>query len=136
MRRVWIVLALALLASPTIAQADDEVKPEDLQKMYKDTLVQLKAAQDRKAELAARVADLEKQLQAANAQNDQLKRQTADFADKTYFLRSYYAAWLEFVSTRPKTKIDWDIFLNSDVPLTPANQVPFIDPEWPLSAKG
>jgi hypothetical protein len=136
MQRVWIGLALAVLGLPGLARADEEVKPEQWQQMYKDTLVQLKAAQDRKAELAATVADLQKQLQAANALNDQLRRQTIDFADKTYFLRSYYAAWLQFVATRPTVKVDWDLFLNNAMPLTPASEAPFIDPEWPLSAKG
>jgi len=136
MRFVWIGLVVMSVALPGVARADDEVKPEEWQKMYKDTLVQLKAAQDRKAELAARVADLEKQLQSANSQNDQLKRQSADYADKTYFLRSYYAAWLQFLSTRPSMRLEWDMFLNTAVPVTPDGAAPFIDADWPLSAKG
>ena len=134
MRRVCIGIMMALLAWPAMARGQDEVKPDQLQKLYKDTLAQLKAAQDRKAELSARVDSLEKQLQEATAQNELLKRQAADFADKTFFLRSYYAAWLQFIATRPGLKVDWDVFLNSAVPLSPAVQTPMADPEWPLSA--
>jgi septal ring factor EnvC (AmiA/AmiB activator) len=135
MRRVCIGMILALAIMPAAARGQEDLKPDQLQKLYKDTLAQLKAAQDRKAELSARVDDLEKQLQEANAQNDQLKRQTADFADRTYFLRTYYAAWLQFIATRPSLKVDWDIYLNTLAPLGASGPIPFTDPEWPLSAK-
>ncbi len=72
MRRVCIGIMMALLAWPAMARGQDEVKPDQLQKLYKDTLAQLKAAQDRKAELSARVDSLEKQLQEATAQNELL----------------------------------------------------------------
>jgi septal ring factor EnvC (AmiA/AmiB activator) len=136
MRSVYIGMIVMLLALPGIARGQDEVKPEQWQKLYKDTLTQLKAAQNRKAELSAQVADLQKQLQTVNTQNDQLKRQVADFADRTFYLRTYYSAWLQFLATRPQLKVDWDLFLNAAVPLTPETQPPFVDPEWPLSDKG
>jgi hypothetical protein len=135
MRRVWLGMMVALLALPAAARGQEDLKPDQLQKLYKDTLAQLKAAQDRKAELSARVDDLQKQLQDANTLNDQLKRQTADFADRNYFLRTFYAAWFQFISTRPALKVDWDLYLNTTAPLGAGGLSPFEDPEWPLSAK-
>jgi septal ring factor EnvC (AmiA/AmiB activator) len=130
-----------MLMAP-IARGQD-VKPEDLQRMYKDTLVQLKAAQDRKAELGtqnekltARVAELEKQAQASGAQIDELKRQVADFSDRTFFLRSSYAAWQQFLANKPDVRMQWQFFLQSSAPTEPMQGPVFMDPEWPLSAKG
>jgi len=52
MRRLACVTALCLLFSTAISWADEPIKPEQLKKAYDDALVQLKAVQDRKAELA------------------------------------------------------------------------------------
>ena len=67
--RTWALMALLL--SATVAVAQDAPKPEQLKKMYDDALAQLKAAQDRKNELAmqneqltAKSAELQKQLEA------------------------------------------------------------------------
>lgn len=140
MRLAWCCAAVMLVAP--IARGQD-VKPEDLQRMYKDTLVQLKAAQDRKAELGtqnekltARVAELEKQAQASGAQIDELKRQVADFSDRTFFLRSSYAAWQQFLANKPDVRMQWQFFLQSSAPPEPVQGPVFMDPEWPLSAKG
>ncbi len=73
MRGCVIVMA-AILLMTAAAGADEPLKPEQLKKAYDDALVQLKAAQDRKAELAkenealaAKVEDLKKQLAASSA---------------------------------------------------------------------
>src|SRR5258706_13525418 len=98
------VLGMVLLVSAATARAEDPVKPEQLKKAYDDALVQLKAAQDRKADLAkenealaAKVEELKKQLAASQAQMESMKRQIADVDERTFFLRSYHAAWLNFI---------------------------------------
>jgi uncharacterized protein HemX len=132
MRWIWIC---ALIASLTgVANAQDEIKPDELKKLYNDTLVQLKAAQDRKAELAARVEQQEKELQNDTNQIADLQRQVADYQEKTYFLRIYYNAWNQFIAAEPDIRRQWDFFMNTALP-APTPQSPFYDPDWPLSAQ-
>jgi chromosome segregation ATPase len=73
----WAVTA-ALAA--TLASAQDDARPDQLKKRYADALAQLKQSQDRKNQLAAdnerltaKLADLQKQLDAANGRIATLK---------------------------------------------------------------
>src|SRR5947199_6939188 len=109
MRAVACVMLAMLLIPRSGVRADEPVKPEQLKKAYDDALVQLKAAQDRKAELAkenealaAKVEELKKQLAAAQSQTESMKRQIADIDERTFFLRSYHAAWLNFIRRYPE----------------------------------
>ncbi len=141
MRVLWCVATILVMAG--FAQAADDPKPEDLKKQYADTLVQLQAAQDRKAELAgenekltARVAELEKQLAAANTEEDLMRQQIENFSNRTFFLRAHYAAWEQFITRNPLVRAEWELFLNQIAPIAPSIDLPFIDPEWPMSARG
>ena len=132
MRSVTCFLMVLILATAALA---DTSKPDD-------TLAQLKAAQDRKAELAtengkllAQVAELQKQLQVQGAQLDELKRQAAIIADRTFFLSSHYAAWTQFISANPAIKMQWELFLRMVVTGSTPQTPLFMDPDWPLSAK-
>ena len=139
MRRVSFFLVVVMLAATAPAQT---VKPDDSKK-YKDTLNELKAAQDRKAELAtqneklaARVAELEKQLQAQSVQLDEMKRQALAFADQTFFLRSHYEAWKHFIAANRAVKMQWEIFVQAVASLNASPQPAiFMDPQWPLSVE-
>lgn len=118
MRRYILAAAVVLFALPACAFADDEVKPEQLKKMYDDALGQLKAAQDRKAELAkenealtTKVQELQKQLAAAQDQVQSLKHEVADNADRTYYLRAYHAAWQHFLNRYPELMARWKVYL-------------------------
>lgn len=136
----WAVMVVALTAGTTLALAQDTSNPEQLKKMYGDALAQLKAAQDRKNELAtqneqltAKVAELQKQLDQARGEMLELKRQDADNAEKSFFLRSHHAAWQTFVDRYPELKARWKQFLDKDV-LAAGNELPkLMDPEWPLT---
>jgi hypothetical protein len=141
MRYVGSWLAVLMLAS--VALAEDDVKPQDLKKLYNETLVQLRAAQDRKAELASqnermamRAAELEKEIRFQTAQIDDLKRQTAGWAEKTYFLRTNYAAWRQFLEMNPAVRAQWTNYLERITPLSPVMEAPFFDLHWPLSDAG
>jgi Tfp pilus assembly protein PilO len=119
MRVCWAV-ALMLWMSAWAGAQNSTDNPEDLR-------AQLKAAQDRKNELAtenehlkARVAELEKQ-------NDELKRAAATFAEQTWKLRMHYAAWESFLKTRsPQLLEKWRLFLERDPLSAPAEF-----PDWP-----
>jgi predicted nuclease with TOPRIM domain len=134
----WAVIAIALTAGFCYAQ--DAANPEQLKKLYDDALAQLKAAQDRKNELAtqneqlaAKVADLQKQLDAARGEMLELKRQDAENAEKSFYLRSHHAAWQTFVDRYPELKARWKQFLDRDV-LAAGNELPtLMDPDWPLT---
>src|SRR3954466_3787836 len=129
----WAMTAVALSASvATLALAQDGGNPEQLKKQYDDALAQLKAAQDRKNELAqqneqltAKVADLQKQLDQSRGEALELKRRDAESAEKSYFLRSHYAAWQGFVDRYPELKARWKRFLETDLP-NGQNELP----EW------
>ena len=133
----WAVTAIALAAGVCYAQ---DANPEQLKKLYDDALAQLKAAQDRKNELAtqneqltAKVAELQKQLDAARGEMLELKRQDAENAEKSFYLRSHHAAWQAFVDRYPELKARWKLFLERDV-LASDNPLPsLMDPDWPVT---
>lgn len=104
-----------LLLTASLAFGQDTNNPEELKKMHAEAMVQLKAAQDRKNELAAeneklsaRVVELEKQL----GDRDQ---QIAAFSERTWFLRSHYAAWNKFMDRYPQMKERWNAFMSGKV---------------------
>jgi septal ring factor EnvC (AmiA/AmiB activator) len=114
----WAVTA-ALAA--TLASAQDDARPDQLKKRYADALAQLKQSQDRKNQLAAdnerltaKLADLQKQLDAANGRIATLKAAADGFDERTFFLRSHYAAWRAFVAADPTLKRHWDAYLRGD----------------------
>jgi len=121
---MWVAAALVpvLILSAGLVLAQDAASPEQLKKLYGDALAQLKAAQDRKNELAqqneqltAKVAELQKQLDQSRGEALELKRKDAESAEKTYFLRSHYAAWQGFVDRYPGLKARWKHFLETDL---------------------
>jgi hypothetical protein len=136
MRWFWALLVLLSVGGAAFAQ--DSPQPDQLRKMYDEVLGQLRQAQDRKNELAAendklnaKVADLQKQLDAAKSKIDDGSREAAGFAEKTFFLRSHYAAWQEFIHRYPKLEARWRIFLRGDV-LEPDSLPEMIDTDWPM----
>jgi septal ring factor EnvC (AmiA/AmiB activator) len=134
MRRIIGCLMVLLFAGAVHAQ---DVKPDDLKKLLDQTRAELQRAQDRKAELSARVNELEKATQAQAAQLDDLKRAAAAVADRTLFLSTQYAAWTQFLALNPALKSQWTLFEDS-IAAAGTMQPPapfFMDPNWPLSQK-
>ncbi len=128
-----------LLSFTSLISAADTPSPDQLKKSYEDALVQLKSAQDRKNELAketenlkAKVEELSKQLTAAQAQAQDLKRELAANGDKTFYLRSYHAAWQTFLRQHPEILDRWQQFIDNDIRGNPEPMPTLIDPAWPL----
>lgn len=126
MRCSAVVMMLILLGS-TAAMAQ-ELRPEDLQRMYDDALVQLKAAQDRKNELAteneklhAQIAQLQQQRDDALSRLADARREAAELAKQTWYLRAHHAAWEAFIAHRPRLKGQWDAFFNQAPLLSPGS---------------
>ncbi len=136
MRRFLWAGILLLSAAAVLGQ--DELKPDQLKKMYDEALVQLNKAQDRKNELQtendrlnARLADLQKQLDATKAKLDDANREAGEFAQKTFYLRAHYAAWRMFIERFPNLKQQWEIYLE-DGSSSPRKWPDVMDPDWPL----
>ena len=139
----WAVTAVALtvlVAGAGLALAQDANNPEQLKKLYADALTQLKEAQDRKNELAtqneqlaAKAAELQKQLDQARGEMLELKRLDAENAERSFYLRSHQAAWQTFIDRYPELKARWKTFLEKDL-LAAGNELPeLLDPTWPLT---
>ena len=128
---------LALFPDPAPAQENTE----QLQRKYDDALNQLNAAQKRKNELTEEndklkqtVEDLKKQLGSANNQVADLKRDQAEQADRTFYLRSHYAAWEAFLRQYPELMGRWKAFMESDF-YTPRRDLPPITTDERLTTE-
>ena len=141
--RTRAAVALAALvgwsaAAAGVARAQENPSPEQMRKMYDDALQQLKAAQERKNQLAAeneklgkQVEAMQKDLAAAHGRVEELKRADAEHAERTFFLRSHYAAWQQFARAHPETADRWRLFIESDFWVSPRETGSLIDREWP-----
>jgi septal ring factor EnvC (AmiA/AmiB activator) len=136
-RYVWLIAALFLLAGTALAE--DKPNPDQLKKAYEDTLAQLKEAQNSKNDLAKeneklgkQLEDVKKQLAGAQGQIENLKRDISDNDQKTFYLRSYQAAWENFMRAHPDLIVRWKLFLGDDVLAVPQERQPLFDPNWPL----
>jgi hypothetical protein len=124
-RQPWVMLAVLLLATTSVF-ADDKPNPDQVQKAYDDALVQLKQAQNAKNDLAKeneklskQIDDLKKMLGVATARINGLERQVAENDEKTFQLRSIYAAWKSFMKLHPDLLVSWRLYLGSDALASP-----------------
>jgi predicted nuclease with TOPRIM domain len=143
--RIWCaavgLATTALLAGGAVAQ--EAPKYDELKVMYKDALKSLKDQQDAKAKLAAekeelakQMGELQKQLDVVTKDRDELARQAATYAEKTYNLRASYAAWQEFLKRYPSLHAKWRMFLDAEL-LKAGNEAPsLVEPEWPFRVEG
>ena len=101
--------------------------PDELKKSLADAMNQLKAAQDRKNELATENEKLKQKLAEQDQQMAELKRQTTEFAAKTWQFRSQLAAWEAFLQRYPNLLSRWKVFLASDPLSAPTTMPDFED---------
>jgi predicted nucleic acid-binding Zn-ribbon protein len=136
----WFVIASA---SARLAFGQAEPAPDQLRKMYGDTLHQLQEAQDRKNQLAgendklnAKVVELQKQLDAAQAKLDESSRQAGEVVRRTYAERAEFAAWRAFLDHDPRVMREWELFLRqSTLAATTSGQLSDqLDANWPWSS--
>ena len=93
------------------ARAQNQPNAEDLNKKYEDALAQLKAAQDRKNELATENEQLKARIAELERQASEHHRAAAEYAQNTFFLRAHYAAWQTFIDRYPQLRTRWRVFL-------------------------
>jgi len=125
LRHSWVIVAVLLCLTPGLF-ADDKPNPDQLQKAYDDALLQLKAAQNAKNDLAKeteklnrQIEDLKKQLTVSNARIGTLERQVSENDEKTFQLRAIVAAWKSFMKLHPDLLLTWRQYLGSDALATP-----------------
>jgi chromosome segregation ATPase len=127
MPRVLIIVAL-LFSIATAGWAQDTNNPEELKKSLADALNQLKAAQDRKNELATENEKLKAKIADQQKEFEEARRIAAECLQKTWFLRSHYAAWESFLTRYPRLKAQWEVFLEADPLAQPTTLPSFMDP--------
>jgi len=128
----------------------DDLKPEDLQKQLDNTLAKLHDEQNRKAELAAektkletdneqlttQLAETRKEVKELLAENARLGGPLAGNPDHNAILRDHYTAWQQFMDSNPLIKMQWDLYIERNSAFAPNLETPYLDPDWPLSARG
>lgn len=124
---------LMLCAATALAQ--NQPTQEQLQQAYDEALVQLKAAQDRKNELASENQKLQHRLAEVEAEKRAVQEQIFTLENRSYFLREHHAAWRAFLDANPAVKAMWATYFTG----TPAafSLADIIgDGRWPFSYEG
>lgn len=134
-----LIPVMLILVAASFARAEDGPNPDQLKKAYDDALVQLKDAQNSKNELAKandqlgkQVEELKKQLAASQHKLLDLQRQVAENDEKTFQLRSFYAAWHAFLNSHPQVLVQWKRYIRFDTLAIPQEPQPLIDLGSPL----
>ena len=84
------------------------------------------------AKLKQQLADAEKRLVTLTTRNDQLERESADYAQRTYLWRTTYQTWQSFLGLRPEIRRNWDRFLQTDWAIGEMAPTVLNNPNWPL----
>lgn len=133
MNRLGIAM-FVLMTSTSIASAQNTPSIEQLQKSYDEAMVQLKAAQDRKNELALENQKLTRRLAELEQQGADVKLKLEALENRAYFLREHYAAWHDFLRLNPPIAAMWSTFFNSSG--NPRSMTDLLgDGNWPFSVE-
>jgi predicted nuclease with TOPRIM domain len=141
--RTWCAVAV-VFGLTGLAFGQEPPKYDVLKKMYDDAVASLKGAQESKNQLATKneelvkqVGELQKQLDAVTRERDELQRQAATYAEQTYNLRSYYAAWQDFMKRYPALQAKWKVFLDLELLKAGSEDAPaLVEPGWPFRVEG
>jgi predicted nuclease with TOPRIM domain len=108
----------------------------DWKRAYDDVVGQLKAAQDRRNELAAenerlqkRLAEAEKRLAPLAARNVELEREAGEYAARTYDLRLLKARVDLLLQVHPEVRRKWQQVLQGEAA---PESLGFLSRRWPL----
>lgn len=128
MRRSLAGLLLLAICSPVFG--DGEVNVDQLNRMYDQAVAQLRAAQDRRNELAkenekltAQIRDMEKQILKAKTE-----AQAGD--ERTSKMRVEYDAFQDFLKRHPGVDLRWRLFVGSGAAETLLDQ---LNSDWPFT---
>ncbi len=122
-----------------VALAQEQPNYEQLKSQYDAAVKQMELGQERRNQLAkeaddlkARLADTSKQLEAAREQIDAMRRDAAQWQDRTFFYRAHYAAWRLFIQNYPELLGKWDAMMRASIDAPSANGPEFLQEDWPF----
>ncbi|HEX8323147.1 MAG TPA: hypothetical protein VF595_04460 [Tepidisphaeraceae bacterium] len=125
-RPTRVAIALFATAAAAIAQAPN---PEQ-----QDLLNQLRAAQDRKNELATENNKLRKQLTDLEKKVAEQSDQLSTLDNRAYYLREHYAAWEQFLDNNPAVRSMWLAFFSNAAAAERATDL-LGDGRWPFAVE-
>jgi hypothetical protein len=136
MRRYGGLVLIAVLCSwlPATVLAQDGLSNEQLKRMYDDAVVQLKAAQDRRNDLAHENVRLQARIDKADKDLEQARKEAKEIADATFQARAQRSAFNAFLQENPTVRLQWQLFLQRNL-LAPSDASDFLDRDWPLSSR-
>lgn len=124
-----------LMICASVALAQNQPTLEQLQKSYEESLVQLKAAQDRKNELAMENQKLQKRIQELESERQHLQEQIQTLENRSYFLREHYASWQAFLDIHPSVQAMWSVYFKGTSVNFGLTEI-LGDGQWPFSYEG
>lgn len=117
------------------AAMQDGTSAAEWKRAYDDVVGQLKAAQDRRNELAGenerllkRATEAENRLAPVLARNGELEREAAEYSLKTYDLRLLKARWEEMLRLHPDVRRKWQQLLQGEM----AESAGILNRQWPF----
>lgn len=99
-RPLWSLCLLLALAAVAPAQTPTAEEMQDLRN-------QLKAAQDRKNELATENGKLKQQIATLEKKAGEQAEKLTTSESRSYYLRQHYAAWQQFLEDYPALRQQW-----------------------------
>ena len=114
MRRLLCICIVGMIMATTPASApaqDPSNNPEELNRKYQEAVSQLKAAQDRKNELATENEKLTAEIALLRKQLTDAKNDVVSIEDRTFQMRLENAALREFLRSRGLLA-QWKVFMD------------------------
>jgi septal ring factor EnvC (AmiA/AmiB activator) len=105
------IVGIIMATTPGSASAQDPSNPEELNRKYQEAVAQLKAAQDRKNELATENEKLTAEITQLRKQLADAKSEVVSVSDRTFQMRLEYYAFQEFLKRRGLLR-EWKIFMD------------------------
>jgi hypothetical protein len=132
-RRLSVLVMVGALtwSSGAAILAQDQNNPDVLRKELAETMSQLKAAQDRKNELANEYEKLKAQMATMQKQLDDAQRAVASNAEQSYALRAERAAWYAFLDRDPRLRARWEVYLETPLADLTGGAWPLEKPQLP-----
>ena len=131
MRRMLAGLLLLAICSPVFG--DGEVNVDQLKRMYDDAVAQLRAAQDRRNELAKENEKLSGQIRDLQKHAQDAKSEAQTLADRTYNMRLEYGAFHDFLKRYPGLDVRWRNFMCSDLLRDSECILDQLNSDWPFT---
>ena len=133
MRRMLAGLLLVAICSPVFGDGDGDVNGDQLKRMYDNAVAQLRAAQDRRNELAKENESLTAQIRDLKKQAQDAKDEAQSKVEGTFKMRREYGAFQEFLERYPGLDMRWRMFLSSDTRSGSKCILDQLNSDWPFS---